>query len=98
MIKKNAIKINNEFKINRELESKSLGYLPINNAEKIEGVNRTYQKTGQLTAKSIHSKVTDMRKVGVDRQVLQQLSKQKLTFDGIIETVSKQTLHGNKGG
>ena len=98
MIKNNAIKIDNELKKKRELESKSMGYLPINNAEKKEGVNRKYQNTGQLTAKSIHSKVTDMRKVGVDRRVLQQLSKQKLTLDGKIQTVSKRTLRGNKGG
>ena len=46
--------------------------------KKIQGINRTYQNTGQLTAKPTHSKVTDRRNVGVDRRVLQHLSKQKI--------------------
>ena len=45
---------------------------------KIQEINRTCQNTGQLTAKPTQSKVTDRRNVGVDRQVLQHSSKQKI--------------------
>ena len=50
------------------------------------GINKTCKNTGQLTAKSTHSKVTDRRNVDVDRRVLQHLSKQK---------INTQPIHGN---
>ena len=83
--KNSTSQIDNEFKKSSEIQSKSIGNLKIN-VKKIRGINRTYQNTGQLTAKPTHSKVTDRRNVGVDRQVLQHLSKQK---------IKTQPIHGN---
>ena len=83
--KNNTSQIDNEFKKSNEKQSKSIGNLKIN-VKKIQGTNRKCQNTGQLTAKSTQSKVADRRNVGVDRRVLQHLSKQK---------IKTQPIHGN---
>ena len=84
--KNHTSQIDNKFKKSSEIQSKSIGNLKIN-VKKKQGINRTCQNTGQLTAKSTHSKVTDRRNVGVDRRVLQHLSKK--------QKVKTQPIHGN---
>ena len=83
--KNKTSQIDNEFKKCSEIQSNSIENLKIN-VKKIQGINRTCQNTGQLTAKSTHRKVTDRINVGVDRQVLQHLSKQK---------IKTEPIHGN---
>ena len=57
--KKNTSQIDNEFKKNREIESKSIANLKINNVKKIQRINRTCQNTGHIAAKPMHDKVLD---------------------------------------
>ena len=58
--------------------SKSLGNLKINNAKKIEKINRTCQNTAPLAARAMHGTVTDIGKVDVDGLVKQQFPNQKM--------------------
>ena len=90
-----ASQIDNEFKKSSEIQSKSIGNLKIN-VKKKQGINRTCQNTGQLTAKSTRSKVTDRRNVGVDRQVLQHLSKQKIKTQPIHGTYKLTRTNSNR--
>ena len=76
--------------------SKSIGNLKINNAKKIEKINRTCQNTALLTARAIHGTVTDIGNVNVDGWVKQRFPTQKMKAKRTLPTASEPPIHRNK--